>query len=115
MAAMARIPSAQKMQGPLHGFRPKAFFKTAMEGRVPDTILYRKKTGFGAPLRTWMAHDGKAMIEPIMMNADANLFDAHAVQRLWQRTMRNEIDGSYTVLAVAMIHWWFEGLRTARK
>jgi asparagine synthase (glutamine-hydrolysing) len=104
---MAQIPSRQKMQG----LQPKAFFKQAMRGRVPDEILYRSKTGFGAPLRTWLQHGGRAVLEDVIMNCDAQLFNRTQVQRLWQRTLGGEIDGSYTILAVAMIEWWFAALK----
>jgi asparagine synthase (glutamine-hydrolysing) len=106
---MAQVPSHQKMQG----LQPKAFFKTAMRGRVPDEILYRSKTGFGAPLRTWLQHEGKALLEDVVMNCSDARFHRAQVQRLWQRTLQGELDGSYTVLAVAMIEWWFQALNNA--
>ncbi|MCA3243972.1 MAG: asparagine synthase (glutamine-hydrolyzing) [Alphaproteobacteria bacterium] len=104
---MAQVPSRQKM----HGLQPKAFFKQAMRGRVPDEILYRSKTGFGAPLRTWLQHNGKAVLQEVVENCDATRFDRPKVRRLWQRTLAGEVDGSYTVLAVALIEWWFAELK----
>jgi asparagine synthase (glutamine-hydrolysing) len=106
---MAQVPSSHKMQG----LQPKAFFKTAMRGRVPDEILYRSKTGFGAPLRTWLQLEGKALLEDVVMNCSTERFHRTQVQQLWQRTLKGEIDGSYTVLAVAMIEWWFAALNLA--
>ncbi len=106
---MAQVPSQQKM----NFLQPKAFFKTAMRGRVPDEILYRSKTGFGAPLRTWLQHEGKTLLQDVVLNCDAQRFNRTKVQNLWQRTLNNEVDGSYTILAVAMIEWWFISLKSA--
>jgi len=41
----------------LAGLRTKVLFKQAMAGIVPPEIIARKKAGFGAPVRGWLANE----------------------------------------------------------
>jgi asparagine synthase (glutamine-hydrolysing) len=47
------IPSDLK----LRGFEKRYIFKQAMEGILPDQVLYKKKHGFGVPLGLWFLKD----------------------------------------------------------
>lgn len=48
-----RIPSTLKLKG----FEKRFIFKQAMKGILPDSILYKKKHGFGVPLAQWMLNE----------------------------------------------------------
>jgi asparagine synthase (glutamine-hydrolysing) len=48
-----RIPSSLK----LHGWRRKYVFKKSQEGRLPNDVIWRRKAGFGAPIRSWLEKD----------------------------------------------------------
>ena len=48
-----RIPSGLK----LRGFEKRYIFKQAMKNILPDSILYKKKHGFGVPVGYWMVKD----------------------------------------------------------
>src|SRR6266540_5035603 len=50
---MRRVPA----DGKLAGLRTKPLFKRAMGGIVPPEIIGRKKAGFGAPVRGWLANE----------------------------------------------------------
>ncbi len=39
----------------VHGNTAKYILKKAVEGIIPDEIIYRKKMGFGAPMAQWMS------------------------------------------------------------
>ncbi len=39
----------------------KYFLKSGLKGYLPDEILYRKKTGFGAPVASWLNYQLKEM------------------------------------------------------
>jgi asparagine synthase (glutamine-hydrolysing) len=41
----------------MHGGETKYVFKRAMQGIVPDEILYRKKQGFGVPIQRWINNE----------------------------------------------------------
>jgi asparagine synthase (glutamine-hydrolysing) len=104
---MARVPPHQKMRG----LNAKSFFKQAMQGRVPSSVLNRRKTGFGAPLRSWLIGPGKPLVDDLLTQADATLFQSSHVRGLWHATQQGSRDGAYTLLAVAMVHWWFASLK----
>jgi asparagine synthase (glutamine-hydrolysing) len=44
------IPMSDKVRGA----EPKRLLKRAVEGWIPNEIIYRKKMGFGAPMSQWM-------------------------------------------------------------
>jgi len=106
---MAKVPPSAKIQGTAL----KAFFKQSQQGRLPEAVLRRSKTGFGAPVRRWLAQDGRAQVEETLFGSD-NLarqwFDPKATGMLWQRTLEGRVDGAYTVLALCMAVWWSEGM-----
>lgn len=47
------IPSELKLKG----FEKRYIFKQAMQGILPDRVLYKKKHGFGVPLGLWFLRD----------------------------------------------------------
>jgi len=53
VALAARLPDGMKQRGRIGTW----VFKQAMEPYLPLDVIYRPKTGFGAPLRRWLRHD----------------------------------------------------------
>jgi asparagine synthase (glutamine-hydrolysing) len=49
----ALIPSRLKLKG----MQKRYIFKKAMKGTLPDTVLLKKKHGFGVPLASWFLRD----------------------------------------------------------
>lgn len=82
---------------------------TALRGRLPDAILERRKTGFGAPVRLWVAGPMRPMIEDIFASAafrQRGLFDLGGVGRLLDDIVSGRRDGAYLVLAIVMVELW---------
>ncbi|BFU93462.1 MAG: Asparagine synthetase [Nitrospira sp.] len=52
----------------LRGFTTKYILKKAFEGRVPDQILYRKKTGFPVPYDEWMSKDIEGFVRDVLLS-----------------------------------------------
>ncbi|MBI1309555.1 MAG: asparagine synthase (glutamine-hydrolyzing) [Proteobacteria bacterium] len=102
LAWMADVDPAVKMRG----FDAKAMFKESQKERLPERVLTRSKSGFGAPIRSWLVGDGRALVEDTLMGGQAEWFDAQAVQDFWRRTREGKVDGAYTVLALCMACWW---------
>jgi asparagine synthase (glutamine-hydrolysing) len=50
-----RIPSALKMKG----FEKRFIFKEAMKDILPQSVLYKKKHGFGVPVALWFSQDSR--------------------------------------------------------
>jgi asparagine synthase (glutamine-hydrolysing) len=100
-----RIPPSMKQKGKIG----KAIFKRAMEPYLPPEVIYRSKTGFGAPLRSWLHLELRDMVDDVLSSASLRrqgLFNPAAVHRLiaWDRD--GHIDGAYTIFAILCIELW---------
>jgi asparagine synthase (glutamine-hydrolysing) len=84
-------------------------FKRAMEPYLPHDVIYRPKTGFGAPLRRWLRQELRDMVADTL-SADAlrrrGLFDPAGVARLVDADRRGAVDGSYTIFALMSFELW---------
>jgi asparagine synthase (glutamine-hydrolysing) len=91
-------------------FSEKWVLKRALSDRLPSAVLNRKKTGFGAPVRSWFSH-GKlktyaADIVASRTFRDRGLFNAAAVEALLRDTTTGARDGSYLLFAIIVIEQW---------
>lgn len=105
VAFATRIPTAQKQRGRVG----KAVFKRAMEPYLPHEVIYRPKSGFGAPLRRWLRHELAPMVEETLSPAAIarrGFFDPAAVRRLVDLDRSGAIDGSYTIFALICLELW---------
>ncbi len=101
----AQLPPRAKMRGRT----TKWVLRKAMEPFLPREIIYRPKTGFGVPLRSWLRYEMRAMLEALLDRKaveSRGLFDHSAVTRLRDETFSGRSDGSYTLLAVMAIELW---------
>ena len=100
-----RIPTRMKQKGRVG----KAIFKKAMEPYLPREVIYRPKSGFGAPLRRWLRHELREIVEEVL-SADAlkrnGLFDPVAVHRLLAMDRKGGIDGTYTIFSIVCMQLW---------
>ena len=101
----AKIPNNFKQRGGVG----KWVLKKAMEPYLPRDIIYRPKTGFGAPLRTWMQHDLKEIMGDLLSIESLNsrgLFSANNVQKLILENSQGKIDASYTLFSLLCVEIW---------
>ena len=101
----ARIPPGVKQRGGVG----KWVFKKAMEPYLPHDVIYRPKSGFGAPLRQWMRGDLRELVGDLLGPESIRrrgLFDAQAVQRLIDANQSGAVDASYTLLSLLSIEIW---------
>ncbi len=101
----ARIPDKFKQRGQTG----KWVLKKAMEPYLPHDVIYRPKTGFGAPLRRWL-HDELRPLADEVLSPPAlqrrGIFDAAAVRRLRDSDAAGHIDAAYTLLSMMNIEIW---------
>jgi asparagine synthase (glutamine-hydrolysing) len=105
VALAASIDPALKQRGTTG----KAVFKRAMEPFLPRDVIYRPKTGFGAPLRRWLGHELRPLVEDVLspdVVRRRGLFDPPAVSRLVELTRRGRVDGAYLVFALIVWELW---------
>jgi len=106
----AQLPWQMKAR---HG-QTKWLLKQAVAPRLPRAVLTRKKTGFGAPVRRWIA----GRMRPLVMDTIAsqsfrarNIFDVAAVEKLAADVAAGRRDGAYLILALVMIELWLRQFR----
>ena len=107
VALAARLPVNYKQ----HGREGKWIFKKAMESYLPHEVIYRPKTGFGAPLRSWLNTEKK--LKPLMMDVLSReaitrrgIFDAKTVAELIEQDAKGRVDATYTIFSMMCIELW---------
>jgi len=108
VAFATTLPSTYKQRGRIG----KAVFKRAMEPYLPHDVIYRPKAGFAAPLRQWLRHDLRSLVDDTLNESDVRrrgFFDPAAVQRLIADDRSGRVDGSYTVFALMCFELWCRG------
>jgi asparagine synthase (glutamine-hydrolysing) len=92
-----------------HGKESKWILKRAMESKLPKEVIYRKKTGFGAPLRRWIHFEFKEMIDEYLSPASIQsrgIFDPVKIRKLLIDNDNGRIDASYTIFSLLCIEIW---------
>ncbi|MBB4634514.1 asparagine synthase (glutamine-hydrolyzing) [Longimicrobium terrae] len=100
-----RIPPEMKQRGRVG----KSIFKKSMEPFLPHDVIYRPKTGFGAPLRGWLHGELRDMRDDTLSAASLSRrgwFEPAAVARLLERDRRGEVDAAYTIFSLMCIELW---------
>ena len=101
----ARIPDQYRQRGA----EGKWIFKRAMEGILPDDVIYRSKTGFGVPLRAWLRGPLRPLMHDLLSEGAIRrrgLFDPDAVSRLVSENDRGCRDHAYSILSIMCIETW---------
>lgn len=101
----ARLPQQTK----LHGAEMKWVLKKAMEPYLPQDVIYRPKTGFGAPLRRWLRGELRPLADELLSANTLRrrgLFDPVAVAALRCDDAAGKVDAAYTLLSLMTIEIW---------
>jgi asparagine synthase (glutamine-hydrolysing) len=102
----ATIPDEYKQRGA----EGKWILKKAMEPFLPKEVIYRTKTGFGAPLRGWIRNELKDMVNDLLSPTSLNnrgIFNPQAVQQLIKENDQGKKDAAYTIFSMMCIEIWF--------
>jgi len=105
MQFASTLPDAEKQ----HGSIGKWLLKRTMEVHLPREIIYRPKTGFGAPLRQWMHNELRVHFDHALASETIDrrgIFDAEAVARLVQMDRDGRIDAIYPLFGLVCIETW---------
>ncbi|MFL6277997.1 MAG: asparagine synthase (glutamine-hydrolyzing) [Blastocatellia bacterium] len=101
----ARIPARLKLKG----LTRKYILKRAAEAWLPREIIYRKKAGFSAPLRAWLARDLRPMVEDLLSQANIarrGYFDYPTVRRLIDDNLSGREDNSLKIFQLLTLELW---------
>lgn len=89
----------------------KYILKKVAERYLPKEIIYRPKTGFGAPVRQWITKELHPMIQQKLSYdrlLKRGVFDPFTVWKLIDDNKSGKIDASYSIWALLAIESWFE-------
>lgn len=103
----ARIPERYKLKGQV----TKHLLKAAMERYLPRDILHRSKTGFGPPLRKWVADDLHDVLGDFLSPeriARRGLFDPEVVGTVIRENEQNKADHAYLIFALLTLELWMQ-------
>ena len=104
---MRRVPPDAK----LDGLRTKVLFKQAVKGLVPEQIIRRRKAGFSAPVRGWLAHELRPLVDDVLSASTIRrrgLFDPAAVTRLLADFRAGRRDTALQIWQLLTLELWQE-------
>ena len=101
----ARMPPELK----LHGFKRKYILKRSLENLLPRDVVWRKKAGFGAPIRSWLRGSLRPMVNDLL-SAKAvekrGLFRPEEVKRIIDGNQSGREDYSLQVFQLLTLELW---------
>lgn len=103
------LPSSLK----LRGRQGKYVFKKALEGSVPDSILYREKMGFAVPLATWFRGPLRETVQKRLVGRamqDSRIFDLDFVSTLLKQHTSGVRDYSPAIWALLVFEGFYRSL-----
>ena len=93
----------------LKGMTTKYILKKVMEKYLPHEVIYRPKSGFGAPVRQWITQDMDATIQNYLSKENTEkrgLFSHENIQQLIENNKKGKVDASYTIWSLLSIESW---------
>lgn len=101
----ARMPPDLK----LRGFKRKYILKRALEKLLPHDVVWRKKAGFGAPIRSWLRGALRPMVDDLLSEetiARRGLFRSAEVRRIIDANNSGREDYSLQVFQLLNLELW---------
>ncbi|NIM13415.1 MAG: asparagine synthase (glutamine-hydrolyzing) [Candidatus Aminicenantes bacterium] len=101
------LPSHYK----LGGSTTKWFFKKAMEGILPDEIIYRQKEGFSIPIKNWLKSELKELMMEYLSEKrvkEAGFFNHAYIQKMVNEHLNNKQNHAHRLWALILFHLWRE-------
>jgi asparagine synthase (glutamine-hydrolysing) len=103
MELAASMPSSIKLQG-MNG---KYIFKKALEKLLPESVLYRRKMGFGVPLAQWFRNDLKELAHSVIVkDTISDFLEPSTVKRVWQEHQSGFRDRATELWTLLMFRLW---------
>jgi len=102
-----RIPGNLK----IHRFTQKYIFKKALEGYLPKEVIYRPKSPFGAPLRSWTRGQLLPMINDLYSESAVKrrgLFNYQSIRKMIDDNTSGREDYAHRLWALLTLEIWFQ-------
>jgi asparagine synthase (glutamine-hydrolysing) len=101
------IPMEQKIKGKT----AKYILKKAVEGLIPNDIIYRKKMGFGAPMSQWLKGDFGDYVRTRLMGSalmGRGMLDTDYISRLIDDHKSGRRDNSLFIWTLFNLSEWYD-------
>ncbi|MEO7538400.1 MAG: asparagine synthase C-terminal domain-containing protein, partial [Pyrinomonadaceae bacterium] len=103
----ARIPSSLKIKG----LKRKYVLKKAVESLLPREVIWRRKAGFGAPVRSWLRGALRPMVDDLLSIETLKrrgYFDPAAVRKLIDTNLSGREDLNLQVFQLLTFELWVQ-------
>jgi asparagine synthase (glutamine-hydrolysing) len=101
----ARMPPSLKLKG----LKRKYIFKRAAENLLPPDVVWRKKAGFGAPIRSWLRGPLKPMVNDLLSEETIKhrqLFRPEEVKHIIGANLSGREDYNLQVFQLLNLELW---------
>jgi len=105
IALAATVPSDLKYRGRVSKYLVKRY----LEGRVPQSVIYRRKQGFEIPVREWLRGDLREMASDLLLTSrslERGYLQPASIGRLWEEHQRGARNHSAKLWALMMLELW---------
>ena len=106
------IPQKLKIKGG----EPKYILKKAVEGIVPENIIYRKKQGFAAPVNEWLRNEWSTFAQSKLMESTLvrqGILRGDFIQSMLEHHRQRKTEAGqniWNLLNLVLWHeYWIEG------
>jgi asparagine synthase (glutamine-hydrolysing) len=92
----------------VRGFTTKYILKEAFNGRIPNQILHRRKTGFPIPVESWISHDLKDFVRDVLLDPrtlERGYFQRKFVEDLIADGARRE-EHAFEIFSLLTLELW---------
>lgn len=89
----------------------KYIFKKSMQGHVPESVIWRKKTGFGSPIHSWICGQFRDVIEHYLGESrlqQQGIFNPQFVRGLLQREYQGKDYLSNHIWQLLTFQIWYD-------
>ena len=101
----ATLPTRLK----LRGRQKKYILKKALQGILPDRILYRRKQGFGVPLAEYLRDELRGFAQQeVLGDSPIEIYDRTLLADAWARHQSGRSDYSRLFWTVLMFNLWYK-------
>ena len=103
----ARMPPHLK----LRGFKRKYILKRALERMLPREVVWRKKAGFGAPIRSWLRGPLRPLVEDLLSEETVKqrgLFRPSEIKRIVKANLSGREDNNLQVFQLLNLELWHQ-------
>ena len=102
---VARMPVHLK----LRGLKRKYIFKRAAETLLPRDVVWRRKAGFGAPIRAWLRGPLRPMVADLLSAETIRrrgLFNPDAVREIIEANSSGREDWNLQIFQLLTLELW---------